>query len=97
MWLKDREAREYDEASTMEDFAACFRTEGHGHYKGGTIECVVLNACETEEVGKKLRDHGVPNVVCWQSRVRDETAHNFPNTFYKQNASQLCRFFACSA
>ena len=83
MWLNDREAREYDEGSTVDDLAAFFRTEAHGRYKVRTIECVVLNACETEEVGKMLRDHGMPNVVCWQSEVRDETAHYFSKTFYK--------------
>jgi len=88
MWLKDREAREYDKNTRMDDFVACFKTEAHGRYKGGTIECVVLNACETEAVGKKLRGHGVPHVVCWRSEVRDETAHNFSNTFYKALARQ---------
>ena len=44
---------------------------------GGTIECVVLNACETEEMGKKLRSAGVPHVVCWRSEVQDTTAKKF--------------------
>jgi serine/threonine protein kinase len=47
------------------------------------IECVVLNACETEDLGKKLREHGVPHVICWRSEVRDVTAMKFSATFYK--------------
>jgi hypothetical protein len=47
------------------------------------IECVVLNACETEDLGKKLREHGVPHVICWRSEVRDVTAMKFSAAFYK--------------
>ena len=50
---------------------------------GGTIECVVLNACETEGVGRQLLAYGVPNVVCWRSEVRDMTAMTFSKHFYK--------------
>ena len=49
---------------------------------GGTIECVVLNACETEEMGKKLRSAGVSHVVCWRSEVQDTTAKRFALDFY---------------
>jgi hypothetical protein len=48
----------------------------------GTIECVVLNACETEEMGKKLRNAGVSHVVCWHSEVQDMTAKRFALDFH---------------
>ena len=43
---------------------------------------MVLNACETEEMGKKLRDAGVRHVVCWRSEVQDTTAKRFALDFY---------------
>jgi hypothetical protein len=42
----------------------------------------VLNACETEEMGKKLRNAGVLHVVCWRSKVQDMTAKRFALDFY---------------
>jgi serine/threonine protein kinase len=49
----------------------------------GTIECVVLNAANTEGWGQKLRDIGVSHVVCWRSEVQDTTATQFALNFYK--------------
>jgi hypothetical protein len=43
---------------------------------------VVLNACNTEGLGKKLRDAGVSHVVCWRSEVYDSTACTFTSDFY---------------
>jgi hypothetical protein len=43
---------------------------------------VVLNACETEEMGKELRSAGVSLVVCWRSKVHDRTARRFALDFY---------------
>jgi GTPase SAR1 family protein len=86
-WLKDEKSTEYEENS-IEAFAKIFETEVAGARSGGTIECVVLNACETEEVGRKLQKLGVPYVVCWRSEVRDETAITFSEWFYKALDSQ---------
>jgi CHAT domain-containing protein len=36
----------------------------------GPLECVVLNACSTERMGRLLRDRGVPCVLCWKTQVR---------------------------
>ena len=44
---------------------------------------MVLNACQSEYLGKKLRDIGVPHVVCWRSKVQDTTATQFALNFYK--------------
>ena len=46
------------------------------------IECVLMNACETEDRGQKLRKAGVPYVVCWRSEVDDITATNFAVDFF---------------
>ena len=40
----------------------------------GPVECVVLNACSTEKMGRLLREQGVPCVLCWNTPVQDETA-----------------------
>ena len=49
---------------------------------GGTIECVVLNACYTRPLGVALRGHGVPNVVCWHGAVKDSHAIKFAEEFF---------------
>jgi hypothetical protein len=85
-WLREG-ALEYEEIPT-EKFVRLFKTEvagappssvAHGR---GTIECVVLNACNTEGLGKQLRDADVSHVVCWRSEVYDSTASTFTRHFY---------------
>jgi hypothetical protein len=49
----------------------------------GPLECVVLNACCTVEMGRLLRQRGVPNVVCWQTPVLDETARELCERFFR--------------
>jgi hypothetical protein len=48
----------------------------------GPLECVVLNACCTVKMGRLLRQRGVPNVVCWQTPVHDETAREMCLHFF---------------
>ena len=79
-WLKEG-ALEYEKIPT-EKFVGLFRTEVAGAHGRGTIECVVLNACNTEGLGKQLRDAGVSHVVCWRSEVYDSTASTFTSDFY---------------
>jgi hypothetical protein len=79
-WLKDQAvSTEYEEVS-LDTFIGILETELAG--ANGTIECVVLNACETEDMGKKLRSAGVSHVVCWRSEVQDDTAREFALQFY---------------
>jgi hypothetical protein len=83
LWLKARldeaSATEYEEIEPNR-FVKLFSPVSAG--AGGTIECVVLNACETEGIGKKLRNAGVPHVVCWRSEVDDTTATEFAVNFF---------------
>jgi len=80
-WLKDQTvSTEYEEIS-IDKFVGILRTEVAGA-NGGSIECAVLNACETEDMGKKLRSAGVSHVVCWRSEVQDNTAREFALAFY---------------
>jgi CHAT domain-containing protein len=79
-WLKSSAvSTEYEEVPIAK-LSSILKTEAAAN--GGTIECVVLNACETEEMGKKLRSAGVPHVVCWRSEVQDTTAKTFAVDFY---------------
>jgi tRNA A-37 threonylcarbamoyl transferase component Bud32 len=87
-WLKE-DAKEYENIPT-EKFIGLFETEVYGVYRRGTIECVVLNACFTEDLGKKLRFAGVPHVVCWQSEVYDHTASQFTMDFYASLEENNC-------
>jgi len=79
-WIMENSSADYQEVS-IEEFAKLFEIEAAG--RGGTVECVVLNACESEEMAKRLRKYGVPHVVCWRSEVRDITAMRFSEAFYK--------------
>ncbi len=85
LWLKKSKKKssaastEYEEIP-MDKLSSILETEAAAN--GGTIECVVLNACETEEMGKKLRRAGVHLVVCWRSEVQDTTAKKFALDFY---------------
>lgn len=85
-WLKGG-SRDYEQVRPM-DFVNLFKTEAADSKVGGTIECVILNACETESMGRMLRENGVPHVVCWRKEVQDETAMSFSKIFYKILDSQ---------
>jgi len=78
-WLEDDDATEYEHGEN-EQFAKLFKTEVKK--AGGTVGCAVLNSCDSEELGRKLREYGVPYVVCWRSKVRDTTAIIFAQYFY---------------
>jgi hypothetical protein len=49
----------------------------------GPLECVVLNAYSTLKMGQLLRQRGVPNVLCWQTPVQDETARELCERFFR--------------
>jgi len=49
----------------------------------GPIECVVLNACSTRAMRQKLRQRGVPCVLCWQTPVQDERARELCELFFR--------------
>jgi len=58
--------------------------------QNGPMECVVLNACSTETMGRLLLQRGVPYVLCWRTTVQDETAKELCQHFYRalvENAS----------
>jgi hypothetical protein len=79
-WLKSSAvSTEYEEVP-IDKLSRILKPEATA--SGGTIECVVLNACETEEMGKKLRSARVSHVVCWRSKVQDITAKRFALDFY---------------
>ena len=48
----------------------------------GPLECAVLNACATEKMGRLLRTHNVPYVICWKTPVQNETAKALCELFY---------------
>ena len=77
-WLKDNKL-EYEQVP-MDRLVELIKTEAAGN--GGTIELAVLGACETENMGRALREAGVPHVVCWRSEVQDTTAKRFALDFY---------------
>ena len=50
--------------------------------RGGPLELVVLNGCESEELGKAVRAAGVPYVVCWRTLVETRAAAVFSTAFF---------------
>ena len=48
----------------------------------GSIECAVLNACSTKELGERLKEAGMPHILCWKTPVQDETARELCRRFY---------------
>ena len=50
--------------------------------RGGCLELVFLNGCESEALGQAVRDAGVPTVVCWRTRVCDPAARVFVRAFF---------------
>ena len=48
-----------------------------------TMQLVVLNGCRSEELGLKLREAGVPNVVVWKTSVHDAAAKLFAVRFWE--------------
>jgi len=51
--------------------------------QNGPMECAVLNTCSTEKMGRLLRQRGVPHVLCWRTPVKDETAKELCEHFYR--------------
>jgi hypothetical protein len=52
------------------------RATSHG------LELVVLNGCDSLELGKMCREAGVPVVVCWATELQDEAAYLFARGFF---------------
>jgi hypothetical protein len=51
---------------------------------GGTIECVLLNACHTYSLAVALRRKGVRYVVCWHPAIKDSIAKKFAEEFLRE-------------
>ena len=51
---------------------------------GNQLELVFLNGCETKRLGDLVREAGVPNVVCWETKVETRAARIFSNAFFKE-------------
>jgi hypothetical protein len=70
-----------------EDVAFCIAGASRGvatRAGGGTIECVVLNACHTYSLVAALRRKGVRYVVCWHQEIKDSIAKKFAEEFLRE-------------
>ena len=78
IWNEDDAASD-PEVVHMDVFAVAI-----GHVAGdqGPLEGAFLNACSTYAMGLKLREYGVPDVVCWTTPVQDPIAREFCARFY---------------
>ena len=48
-----------------------------------SMQMGVLNACDTEDLGRELAQRGLKHVVCWRGKVADAVAERFSQEFYK--------------
>ena len=64
------------------DLDTLARVIGSKAAQRGPIECIVLNSCKTLNFGEKLRQQGVPYILCWKTDVDDEIAREFTQEFY---------------
>ena len=58
---------------------------------GGILELVILNGCSSLSLGRMVARAGVPNVVCWKTRVQDKAAKAFALAFFREDARETCR------
>jgi hypothetical protein len=59
----------------------------HTPRRGGRLELVFLNGCDSFELGRGIRDVGVTWVICWRTRVVDDVASRFAIAFFEELAS----------
>jgi hypothetical protein len=82
-----------------EDVAFCIAGASRGvatRAGGGTIECVLLNACHTYSLAAALRRKGVRYVVCWHQEIKDSIAKKFAEEFLRElvvNPTDYTRVF----
>ena len=66
---------------------------GKASGQNGSIECAVLNACSTKQLGERLKEGGMSHIVCWTIPVHDEAARelcgNFNRALMEQNKEGL--------
>ncbi len=55
----------------------------HAVSRGGALELVFINGCRSLDLGRAVRDAGVPYVVCWASACDSLAATYFAATFYR--------------
>ena len=60
---------------------------GHSPRRGGALTTVVLNGCETEKVGHRVREAGVPYVLCWRTKAENTAARLFACSFFSSLAA----------
>ena len=54
---------------------------------GGLLDLVILNGCDSYELGKKVRQSGISTVVCWGTKTLDAAGRLFATTFFRELVS----------
>ena len=62
--------------------------------RGGPLEVVFLNGCESEDLGKAVHAAGVPHVVCWRTLVETRAAAVFSTAFFDAAVKHNCDYAA---
>lgn len=66
----------------------------HSPSKHGCLETVFINGCMTEQIGRQVRDAGVPYVICWQTKAHDRAARVLASTFFASLSAGRAHFQA---
>jgi len=72
---------------TVEPATLASILNSHTQAKGGELELVFLNGCNSEALGRAVHQGGVACVVCWKTRVHDRAARVFACAFFKKIAA----------
>lgn len=73
----------------------CIKGDDVSHRPDGHLQCVVINACESEELGISLRTSGVPTVVCWPGLTDDSCCADFTENFYRSLSNEPRQYQRC--
>ena len=73
--------------------SCCAKEKQEGNKEENSISCVVLNACASYQLAEMLKQEGVPYVVSWKTKVDDEVAKTFSESFYHHLGSDRSNIY----
>lgn len=75
------------ETVTPETLADVLGAHGSLRGSGGSLCTVVLNGCETENIGRRVCAAGVPYVLCWRTKAENRAARSLATSFFASLAA----------
>ncbi len=70
----------------------CDTTEDYNSDVEGSAKCIFLNICSSHQLASNLhKEHRVPCVISWKTKVEDEAAMTFAAAFYQHLSKERSR------